>query len=183
MSGQQYLPDRDRRLARILEATGCQRVPSPQWNENMIRVGRSWLAFGYWIGLVGAGAIVAAAFLSFPLQSIGDPQILLIPVAVGVLVAVAYRCSPDQRRKILRVVSTVAGLCIGASIVMRLPILSAIYVPVVTPYIPGLDGEAAYDAHLYEAWCEAWVALAILYLGFRYFLRYGRRSARIGTGK
>jgi hypothetical protein len=126
---------------------------------------------------------VAAAFLSMPLASIGNLQILWIPIAVGILVVVAYRCPPVQRLKVLRVVSTAAGLCIGASIVMRLPILSAIYVPVVTPYIPGLDGGVAYEAHLYEAWCEAWVGLAILFLGLRYVLRYGRQSATIGTGK
>jgi hypothetical protein len=170
------------------DSTGRDGYRALNGDENMIRVGRCWLGLGYWIGLVGAGAIVAAAILMVPLGSIGDPQILLFPVAIGALVVVAYRISPEQRLKVLRLVSTAAGLCIGASIVTSLLLLfPAVRVPVFSPGIFGLDGGAAYEAALYETWWDIWGALAILFLGLRYLLRYvirsGRQSAGIGTGQ
>jgi hypothetical protein len=154
----------------------------------MLRVGRRWLGVAYWIALIGGGAIVPIGLMAIPLPPIDGWQVLLLPVTVVALIAVAYRSSPERRLEILRFVSTAAGLCIGAAVLLRLSVLlPRVHVPVFSPGRFGLDGGDAYDAALDEIFCDTWAALAILYLGLRYVLRsvfrYARKSARIDTGK
>src|SRR5262249_22227815 len=140
------------------------------------------LRVGYWMALVVAGFIVAAAFLTAPVpaESIEEAvELLLIPTTVLILVYFAYRSSAEKRLAILRFVALVAGLSLGGSVVMRLlSLFPTFHAHVITPYLFGLDGGAAEDAAVFEVWCQAWVCLAILVLAAHYILKYVRHAAK-----
>jgi hypothetical protein len=131
----------------------------------------------YWLALTGSAIVAVAPFLSVPLDDIGDAQLVLVPILVGILAYVAYRRSAAPRLKILRGTLAAAGLSVGASIILRLlpsyPIVDMPIPGVVAPVF-GLDGGSAYDADLYEVWCEIWIALAAVFICLRYLVHWTR---------
>lgn len=127
-------------------------------------------AFLYWVLL----------FL-FTIMALG-PFVLLwpkenLPIQVTILliffsvVAIFYKGSPElRRRQFFTVFLVMIFFHVLAFFIIRYLPLSA-----QTDYLAkklGLDGEGAYDAAMYEAWCETWLFLVIIHFTGRAFRKW-----------
>jgi len=138
----------------------------------------------YWLALAIAAACGLVPFLLVPIPAIDPYQLLLVPAIVGAILRWAMLQRWRTRLRILGWAATGAGLALSTStIVGHFPPYTAFRVPI--PNIVGpvfhLDGEAAYDAGMYELWCEAWLALALITIGLFFVVKRGlsmRRSYR-----
>lgn len=90
--------------------------------------------------------------------------LVMIVLAAGYLAYLAVKAATPKQRAILPVLAVVAVLNVLTKIGMNhLP--STLVDRMGTEYIASifhLDGELAYDAALYEVWCELWLCLALV---------------------
>lgn len=122
----------------------------------------------YCLALAITVACGIARFLLLPNPAIGRYQLAIVPVVVASLVIWAMCHRWQMRLRVLGWAAISAGLALSTSLIVgNLPPYSVFHIP--TPNIIGpafhLDGEAAYDAGMYELWCEVWFVLALIGTG------------------
>lgn len=95
-----------------------------------------------------------------------DITFLLIGIvllfALGVL-AFAFQQSEDTRKSVLRMMARLAAISLGASVLLgldvRVPVIEIPTPHVLAPLLQ-VDGEYAYDADVFEIYCEIWLFVA-----------------------
>lgn len=135
------------------------------------------MAFKEWVSLAGIVVLGIVAILpvvfGFP-PTIGPPpghDITFVLLAIVVLFAVwlmalAIRTPDEGRSLLLKRLAFFALISIAASEILRLDIQFPVYeIPtphVLTPLLRA-DGEEAYDADVFEIYCEIWVFVAAMF--------------------
>jgi hypothetical protein len=114
-------------------------------------------------------------FLLLPIPTIDPYQLLFTAVIVGMVLFKAYLSSGRTKLKLLVWMAAGAALSLGTRLIIGfLPPANVFEIPI--PNVIGpllrLHGEAAYDAEMYELWCEVWLALAVLVAGFLIAARF-----------
>jgi hypothetical protein len=95
-----------------------------------------------------------------------DSAVMVLGVAVAILIAMASIASqlPDTpRNRLLRKVAVIAAISTVASFQLGLDIRFPkveIPIPHVLGHALGVDGELAYDAAIFEIYCELWLSVA-----------------------
>ncbi len=118
---------------------------------------------GYWTALLVTSFLAVTPFL-LGAPEIGPYLLLLVPMIVTIILHKAYR-SPGVRTRILVFTTVGTALTLGTGLIIRnLPPFDVFGIPTPNIIAPAfhLDGEEAYDAGMYELWCEIWLALGFL---------------------
>lgn len=137
--------------------------------------------------MLSALAVLPAA-IGFPTR-IGRPgnqhdiTFLLIGVVLLFVLGVltfAFQQSEDGQKCLLRTMARLAGISLGASVLLgldvRIPVIEVPTPHVLAPLLQ-VDGEYAYDADVFEIYCELWLAVTALLGVVMLFLRQRKLSA------
>jgi hypothetical protein len=129
----------------------------------------------YFGGIVALSTLAVLPFVATFPPSVGRPgnqydvTFLLLGVmlifALGVL-AVALRATDDGRKRLMRSIAWAAAISITASVLLaldaRVPIVEIPTAHILAPLLQ-VDGESAYDAGVFEIYCELWLFIAALF--------------------
>jgi hypothetical protein len=113
---------------------------------------------------------IAGFFVGFPsrIGSPGHDHYIIVPLLLALcsivvaISAVAGRCEADDRRRILFLVSVLAGISVLASVLLGLAAHGVINIPpahLLGPLL-SLDGQYAFEAAEFEVYCELWLCAA-----------------------
>jgi hypothetical protein len=98
------------------------------------------------------------------------------------MLAFAFKKSADARKCVLRTMARLAAISLSASILLgldvRIPVIEIPTPHVLAPLLQ-VDGEYAYDADVFEIYCELWLFVAALFGVAMLVLRHRKRSSLI----
>ncbi len=128
--------------------------------------------------LLSIWALSAIALLPFAMgfpSIVGSPGqgmdisvvLLILPLVVGAIAAaIGGRMKALRRRDLLKNAALAAGISFAASLLLKLDVRFPL-IEIPTPHLLvrrlGVDGESAYDADVFEIYCEIWLVVAFLF--------------------
>jgi hypothetical protein len=116
----------------------------------------------YFLSLSVATLVALSPWVLLMPMHNSDLKCLMLAILLGAALWFATVSGSEQRSKILRISLILAVISIGTCLIFRfLPNNGSLDLVTSNKIGPlfRLDGEAAYDAAVFEAWSELWIAL------------------------